>query len=297
MQLGCHTITWGGVVGHAQGVTSVKDLFYRANGSMELALREIAAAGYTGTEMFDGNVADYAASPQSLRDLLEDNGLTLVSVYAGANFIYGDLLDDELDRVTQACRLAQEAGAERLVVGGGARRARGTREQDYDALAAALDKVTDLAEDHGLVATYHPHLSTIVESPSELERLLPRTRIGFCPDTAHLAAGGGNPAELIRRYPDRVRHVHLKDLRTEPFAFLPLGQGELDFRDILRAVAETGYDSWLMVELDSYDGDPAQAARISKTFLDGLLDELGLTPTTSAPLVAAAGRPSFGVSQ
>jgi hypothetical protein len=28
-----------------------------------------------------------------------------------------------------------------------------------------------------------------------------------------------------------------------------------------------------MVELDSYDGDPAEAARISKSFLDKLLEE------------------------
>lgn len=76
--------------------------------------------------------------------------------------------------------------------------------------------MTDIAEGRGLEASYHPHLSTIVESPDELERLLPRTRIGFCPDTAHLAAGGGDPAALIRRYPDRVRHVHLKDLRQDP---------------------------------------------------------------------------------
>ena len=74
MRLGHHTITWGGVVGDATGVTSVKDLCYRANGSMEQAIREIAAAGYEGTEMFDGNVADYADRPDDLRRLLDETG-------------------------------------------------------------------------------------------------------------------------------------------------------------------------------------------------------------------------------
>ncbi len=290
MHLGHHTITWGGVAGDATGVTSVKDLYYRTAGSMEQAFRDIAAAGYSGTELFDGNLVDLG--PQRVRDLLAETGLSLVSVYTGANFIYDEILPDELHRVQRACELARTAGAQRLVVGGGARRASGTKDQDYDRLALALDQVADLAEDAGLSATYHPHLTTIVESPTELERLLPQTRIGFCPDTAHLAAGGGEPAELIRRYPDRVRHVHLKDVRLDPFAFLPLGQGELDFGDILRAVQESGYDSWLMVELDSYDGDPAEAARISKSYLDGLLAELGLNVHTSA----AAGRPSSGAS-
>lgn len=290
MHLGHHTITWGGVVGDATGVTSVKDLYYRAAGSMEQAFRDIAAAGYTGTEMFDGNLVELG--PDRVRDLLAETGLSLVSVYTGANFIYDEILPDELHRVQRACELAKAAGAQRLVVGGGARRASGTTDQDYDRLARALDQVVDLAEDAGLSATYHPHLTTIVESPTELERLLPQTRIGFCPDTAHLAAGGGDPAALIRRYPDRVRHVHLKDVRLHPFAFLPLGQGELDFRDILRAVQEAGYDSWLLVELDSYDGDPADAARISKSYLDGLLAELG----QNLPTPAAAGRSSLGAS-
>ena len=84
-------------------------------------------------------------------------------------------------------------------------------------------------------------------------------------------AGGGDPAELIRRYPDRLRHVHLKDLRREPFSFQPLGQGGLDFTDVLAAEREVGYDRWLVVELAAYEGDPAAAARISKTFLEKAL--------------------------
>jgi inosose dehydratase len=162
-------------------------------------------------------------------------------------------------------------GAERLVVGGGARRAAGTRDEDYQRLGEALDRVVDIAEGAGLAASYHPHLSTIVEGPDELERLMPLTRIGFCPDTAHLAAGGADPAAMIRKYPERLRHVHLKDLRTDPFGFLPLGEGVLDLPDIVQAIKESGYDSWLMVELDEYDGDPRAAAEISKKYLDDLL--------------------------
>jgi len=274
MRLGYHSITWGGVVGDATGVTSVKDLYYRANGSMSQALTDIAAAGYEGTEMFDGNVAAYAHEPDQLRELLAAAGLELVSVYTGANFIYADILADEMYRVERAAELAATFGAARLVVGGGARRATGTLDQDYDRLSEALDRVTDIAQAHGLQAGYHPHLSTIVESPTELERLLPRTRIGFCPDTAHLAAGGGDPAELIRRYADRINHVHLKDLTTDPLEFLPLGAGVLDFPEILRAVQESGYDSWLMVELDAYAGEPREAAETSRAYLDKLLGNL-----------------------
>lgn len=271
MQLGYCSITWGGVVGHPGGVTSVKDLFYLTHGDMGQAVADIGAAGFEGVEMFDGNLADYEERPEELREILDAAGVELVSVYTGANFIYADILPDELHRIHRAAELAASFGAGRLVVGGGARRAAGTTDDDYVRLADSLDRVTDIAESFGLSASYHPHLTTIVESPDELDRLLPNTRIGFCPDVAHLAAGGGDPAAIIRKYPDRIRHVHLKDLRREPFAFLPLGEGELDLPDIVAAVRESGYDSWLMVELDEYDGDPKEAAEISRRYLQQLL--------------------------
>lgn len=276
MKLGYCSITWGGVVGDPVGVTSVKDLFYRANGDALKAIADIGEVGYQGTEMFDGNVADFADRPEELKGALRAAGLELVSVYSGANFIYADILPDELHRVRRAAELAVTFGAKRLVVGGGARRAAGTSDDDYTRLGHALDNVCDIAEEHGLEASYHPHLSTIVENPDELKIIMGRSRIAFCPDTAHLAAGGGDPAQLIRTYPDRVKHVHLKDFQPEPFNFLPLGKGTLDFADIVRAVAETGYDSWLMVELDSYDGDPKDAARISKDYLERLLVDAGI---------------------
>lgn len=275
MQLAYHSITWGGVIGAAQGVTSIKDLQYLSNGSVETAVKDIAAAGYQGTEVFDGNLAAYADRPEVLTDLLAATGVELVSVYTGANFIYADVLPDEMHRIRSACHLASTFGATRLVVGGGARRAAGTSREDYDRLGTALDAVVELAAEHGLEASYHPHLSTIVESPAELDLLMERTRIRFCPDTAHLAAGGGDPAELIRRYADRLGHVHLKDVALSTTTFLPLGEGDLDFADILAAVRATGYDSWLVVELDSYDGDPRAAAEISLAHLTSILGNHG----------------------
>ena len=68
MKLGYCSITWGGVVGDPVGVTSVKDLFYRANGDALQAIAEIGEVGYQGTEMFDGNVADFAERPDELKN-------------------------------------------------------------------------------------------------------------------------------------------------------------------------------------------------------------------------------------
>lgn len=254
-------------MGQAQGITSIKDLFYQAHGSTEKALRDIAAAGYTGVEIFDGNLSEYADKPEVFTSFLSSLGLSLVSVYTGANFIYDDILEDEFFKISKAISYAKSMGAINLIVGGGAKRSSGTRESDFPKLAEGLDRVTDLAAAANLTACYHPHLSTIVEAPAELEKVMDLSKIHFCPDTAHLMAGGGNPAGLIRKYGKRVRHVHLKDFTANPFAFLPLGKGDLDFQDVFAALKEIAYDGWLVVELDSYAGNPKEAADISMEFL------------------------------
>jgi inosose dehydratase len=271
MKLGYPTITWGSLVGTPGGVTSAKDLFYSTNGSTPDALREIATAGYTGTEMFDGDLLEFDGGPAAFAELLQETGLELVGVYTGANFVFDDSLKEELTKIGRAAALAAEYGASRLVIGGGAKRAHGPAAGDIERLATGLDQAVELAAKYGLDASYHPHLGTLVETPEALQELFRLTSIGFCPDTAHLAAGGGDAAALIRLYGERLAHVHLKDWDPVSGRFMPLGRGALDFPDIMRAIRETGYDSWLMVELDYYDGDPAQAALISRQFLDGLL--------------------------
>jgi inosose dehydratase len=270
MKLGYPTITWGGVVGMPGGVTSVKDSFYLTAGSTADAFRDIAAAGYAGTEVFDGNLLEFIDEPQRFTDLLEETGLTLVGVYTGANFIFDEIVSEEMAKIEKAAAMAATFGAQRLVIGGGAQRVHGPADGDFQRLAAGLDRCDRIAKAAGLTATYHPHLGTLVETPAALEKVMELSCIHFCPDTAHLAGGGGNPAELIRRYSDRLAHVHLKDWDSRSQRFLPLGEGELDFDDILRAIREAGYDEWLMVELDYYDGDPKAAAEISKRYLDKL---------------------------
>lgn len=270
MKLAYHTITWGGVVGHPAGVTSVKDLSYLANGSTEEALREIAGAGYEGVELFDGNLMQYDGREDELRRLLRDLALELVAVYAGANFIYPEILDEELAKIEGGAVLAARLGATQLVVGGGAVRAAGIGDGDFGLLAQGLDRVVELAGRVGLTPSFHPHLGTCAIAPEQIARVFEQTAIGFCPDTAHLAAGGGDPAALIRAYGDRMPYVHLKDYAEG--AFLPLGQGQLDWAAIFGALRNVGYDGWITVELDAYGGTPGAAATISRAFLGERLD-------------------------
>ncbi|ALS28726.1 sugar phosphate isomerase [Paenibacillus sp. 32O-W] len=264
MKIGYQTNTWGGVVGHPAGVTSVKDLYYLANGSTEQAVKEIAAAGYQGIEIFDGNLMQYDNRPDAFKQLLNDNGQVLIGVYCGANFIYQDIFKDELHKIDKVAKLAAELGAVHLVLGGGAIRSGGILETDYQSLAGGLEHASDIAAKYGLIPCYHPHLGTIVQTPEQLDKLMTMTDIALCPDTAHIEAGGGDPVEVIKKYADRIRYVHFKDYRYG--AFLPLGEGGQPFAEMLAVLKENGYDGWITVELDSY-GNPAEGAAISMRYL------------------------------
>jgi inosose dehydratase len=269
MRFGHHANSWGGVVGHPVGVTSIKDLFYLTPGDTLSTLGEVAAAGYEGVELFDGNLAEFADDSGALRDALQAHGLTLVGVYSGANLIFEDILGEELWRVRRACEWGAELGAEHLVIGGGAQRSEPATDTDYDRLATGLDEIARIADGHGLVASFHPHLSTIVESPEQIERLFDRTPIRFCPDTGHLQAAGGDPVELVRTYRDRIEYVHIKDLDADG-NFVPLGRGELDVGGVLGVLRDAGFDGWVTVETDGWDGDPGEGARASRARLEEL---------------------------
>ncbi|MBK5502608.1 sugar phosphate isomerase/epimerase family protein [Peribacillus sp. TH14] len=264
MKLGYHTNTWGGVIGHPAGVTSVKDLFYLANGSTEEALKDIAEAGYQGFEIFDGNLMEYKDRVEEFKSLIRENSLDFIGVYTGGNFIFPDILEEELSKIEAVAALASKAGAKHLIVGGGAIRSNGILDSDYIALGNALNIVSDIAEKYDLIASYHPHLGTNVQSPKQLDKLMQLTKINLCPDTAHIEAGGGEPIDVIKKYSDRIKYVHLKDYHNGDF--LPLGEGHQNFAQMLTVLDEVNYDGWVTVELDSYP-DPKKGAEISRHFL------------------------------
>ncbi|MER8636003.1 sugar phosphate isomerase/epimerase [Mesorhizobium sp. M1365] len=266
VKLAYHANCWGALGGNAVGVTSITQLTYRTFGDMEQAIGEIGAAGYIGTELFDGNLLDYEGRYGVLRSALKQSGVALVAAYSGANFVFEDILGEELARIERAAGAAAELGAEHLVVGGGAKRANGRQPGDFKRLGAALDMVIDIAAKAGLRAHYHPHLSTIVEGPDEVREVFGHTAIDFCPDTAHLAAAGGDPAAQIREFRNRISYVHLKGWQREPFAFTPLDRGDLDMAPIVKALKDTGYSGWIATELDAWP-DPRQGAELSMSYL------------------------------
>jgi inosose dehydratase len=267
MNLGYMTNAFGLLVGSGGGVTNMKDIQYVTLVDDEVAIREIAACGFKGIEIFDGNLMRYAAEPEKFKALLDRYQVRLLGVYVGGQFIYSDALPDELYRIEQVAILASQLGAKHLVVGGGSISASGIREPHYQLLAKALNQVQSIANRHGLIASYHPHLGSMVQHPEEIDKIFALTPINFCPDIAHLVAGGGDALEIIKKYYSRIQYVHLKDLSDE--GFVPLGAGKIDLGAIIEFLQAQGYQGDYLVEIDGFAGDPTEACQISMEYLKG----------------------------
>lgn len=141
-------------------------------------------------------------------------------------------------------------------------------DDQWTTLLANLDRISDAAAERGLVATIHPHVGTMVESGDETARVLAGSRILLCLDTGHLLIGGGDPVAVAREHPDRIGHMHLKDVRralaeqvrsgalgytqaVRAGMYVPLGAGDVDIAAIVTSLERAGYDGWYVLEQDT----------------------------------------------
>jgi inosose dehydratase len=135
-------------------------------------------------------------------------------------------------------------------------------------MIALLRRCADMASARGVRAVVHPHAGSFVEFEDEIERLLDDTAgdaLGLCLDTGHALYAGSDPVELIRRYADRLEHLHLKDIAAPVRAqglgfwdavaagiFCPVGDGLLDLARLRDALGAIGYRGFATTA-----GDPA----------------------------------------
>jgi inosose dehydratase len=168
--------------------------------------------------------------------------------------------------------------------------------EGWRTLLGNLDRLDALATEHGVQAVLHPHVGTMVENGTDVQRVLEGSSIALCLDTGHLLIGGTDPAELTRQAPHRIAHTHVKDVdlglarqvqsgrRTYTEAvregiYRPVGYGDVDFAAIVGHLRAEGYEGWYVLEQDTIlteeprDEGPLTDVRTSVAALRALLDD------------------------
>jgi inosose dehydratase len=135
-------------------------------------------------------------------------------------------------------------------------------------LLSNLDRLAELARQRGVRAVLHPHVGTMIETGEEVRQVLDGSWISLCLDTGHLLIGGTDPAELARQAPERIAHLHFKDVDARlarrvqdgrltytrgvrEGMYRPLGSGDVDVPAIVGSLRARGYDGWYVLEQDT----------------------------------------------
>ena len=248
---------------------------------LEDILRDIHELGFEGVELGGKFPRDAA----TLKPLLARHRLDLIGGwYSGA--LLEREAEDEIVALREHLYLLKAMGSDVFVFAETSNAVHGDRgtpltgaprleEGDWAAFGERLTQVADHIHAHGLKFAYHPHLGTVVEREQDLRNFIRHTgrHVGLTLDTGHAALGGIDPLRVIAEYPERVVHVHCKDVRLAQFAterdkgssfldgvlagmFTVPGDGNLDYAAIMAALKAMDYSGWIVIEAEQ---DPAKA--------------------------------------
>lgn len=249
--------------------------------TMEQALREAREIGYTGVER--GRRMPHET--EALRAYLEKYEIALCGGWCSGNLLVNDL-ETEKQAVRQQVQQFAALNAPCIVYAECSNTVQGDigtpvnnrPKLDRDTVKAYGLKLGELAKwmaDEGVPLAYHHHMGSFIEDQEDIDRLMEFTpkEVHLLYDTGHLWFGGGDVIGTLRKWRERVLHVHFKDVRPDVIrdvrdnnksfldavvagAFTVPGDGAIDFQPIADELKAMDYAGWIVVEAEQ---DPAKA--------------------------------------
>ena len=253
-----------------------------AENTFEQCVSEMALAGFTGCEV--GN--KYPRDTAVLKKALELRGMQICNAWFSSFLTtkpYEEVEKDFIEHIT----FLKEMGAKVVGISERGHSIQGTdkpifeakyvmNDEEWDTLCTGINKLGKVAKDMGIKLCFHHHMGTVVQTEEEIDRLMANTDpelFGLLFDCGHLAYCGEDYMSVLNKYADRIRHVHLKDIRPEKVeqvkrehlsflqgvrlgTFTVPGDGVIDFKPIFDVLEKTGYEGYVLVEAEQ---DPAIA--------------------------------------
>jgi inosose dehydratase len=263
-------------------------------------LSEITLSGFVGTQMSP----KYPKDQKTLKSELALRNVEISEPWVGTHFTQADQKDETIEEFKNQVKFMKEMGGTKIVVAelGGAvhqqvpgvdpltNRPKFTEDQ-WKALLDGLNDLGAIATKEGMQLVYHPHIGTGVENLEDIDRLMEGTtpeNVKLLLDTGHLYYAGVPPLKVTQKYADRIKHVHLKNIRQSELdeskatgrGFLDSiragiftvpgdSNGAIDFKPILQTLATAKYEGWLMVEAeqDPNNTNPLKDALTARCYL------------------------------
>ncbi|WP_100331164.1 myo-inosose-2 dehydratase [Bacillus xiapuensis] len=294
--LGIHPINWVGedVLEHGD--------FY----SYEQVMEDISSLGFQGTEIS----RKFPKDPKKLKRELDRYHLQLTTQWKSVFFSDPNRHSSELLDYRRHVEFLKEFGCKVVStaeIGGSMLNQDPRRGQDetvvqrldedgWKYMIEGLNQAGEICRENGMYLVYHHHAGTVVEQPEEIDRLLEMSDphlVFLLYDTGHGYYGGNDPAQLLRRHYERIKYIHLKDIRQhildrarqEKYSirqcirsglFTVPGDGDLDFAPVFKILAEKRYSGWALIEgeQDPVKHNPCEYAKKSKRFIERTFEQL-----------------------
>ncbi|MXW64269.1 MAG: myo-inosose-2 dehydratase [Bacteroidetes bacterium SB0662_bin_6] len=254
---------------------------------LETCLTDTAELGFDGIEL--GN--KFPRNATELRPILDQYGLALIGGWYSGNILQDDA-ESEIASLQDHLALLKALHCEVFIyaecsntihsdIDKGMQDKPVLNDETWPLFGQRLSEVADYIRKQGLRFAYHHHTGTVVETASELRRFFAETSnsVGIVLDTGHAYVGAIDPVEIVFAFPQRVAHVHYKDVRPAVLAdiraknasfltgviegmFTVPGDGVISFDPVTSALNEIGYRGWVVVEAEQDPGkaDPRQYA-------------------------------------
>lgn len=249
--------------------------------SLESILSDIQTLGFEGVELG----GKFPREPGELATLLKQYDLDLVGGWYSSHLLVQSAAA-EIEAMQPHLKLLKALGSSVFVIAETSNAIHGKRSislettpvletRDWPEFGARLSEVARYIAGEGLRFAYHHHLGTVVETSEQMDRFIQHTDsvAGLTLDTGHAVLGGIDPVSIVEKFPERIAHVHCKDVRPDVFSkasqrkasfldgvvdgiFTVPGDGTIDYRAIMRALKKMDYSGWIILEAEQ---DPALA--------------------------------------
>lgn len=251
--------------------------------TFEQCVSEMALADFTGSEV--GN--KYPRDTEVLKKALNLRGINIASAWF-SSFLTTKPLEDTVIEFIKHRDFLNAMGAKVIVISEQGHSIQGMMgtpvlskkphftEEEWNKLAKGLEELGKLAAQKGMKIVYHHHMGTGVQTLEEIDKLMEITDsnlVYLLFDTGHLTFSDVNPEVVLKKYVNRIKHVHLKDIRkevlvtvkSEEMSFLNAvkagvftvpGDGMIDYDPLFKILDENNYEGWFVVEAEQ---DPAKA--------------------------------------
>lgn len=248
------------------------------SGDLRSKLEAVARAGYDGVEIFENDLLSFDGTPSELRALCERLGLKIVAFQPFRDFegMPEPQRTRNFERAERKFDLMEELGTDFLLV---CSNVSPQCIDDLDRVAADLRELAERAARRGLrigfeALAWGRHISDYRDAWDAVKRA-DHPALGVVLDSFHILSRGFELDTMASIPADKIAFVQIADAPlmdmdvlqwSRHFRCFP-GQGRLPLREFMQALAETGYEGPLSLEIFN---DAFRAAPTEATALDGL---------------------------